>query len=77
MAKTTPPSGLLEKFVVRLSDGLRDRIAAAAKENERSMNSEINYRLQASFENSSCMTILRRIEKRLKAIEKGLDKQDD
>ncbi|MFS8040116.1 MULTISPECIES: Arc family DNA-binding protein [Xanthobacter] len=37
------------KFVVRLPEGMRDRIAEAAKENNRSMNSEIITRLERSF----------------------------
>lgn len=39
-----------EKFVLRLRDGMRDRIAELAKENHRSMNSEILERLEQSFE---------------------------
>lgn len=35
------PSQTMDRFIVRLPDGLRDRIAAAAKENGRSMNAEI------------------------------------
>lgn len=38
------------KFNLRLPDGMRDRIAAIAKENGRSMNSEIVYRLQTTLE---------------------------
>lgn len=30
-----------EKFVVRLPDGMRDRVAETARDNHRSMNSEI------------------------------------
>lgn len=39
---------LEEKFVVRLPDGMRERIALQARENTRSMNSEIVHRLEAS-----------------------------
>ena len=39
----------LNKFLVRMPDGMRDRIAAEAKANNRSMNSEIIARLEASF----------------------------
>ena len=39
-----------DKFIVRLPDGMRDRIAEAAKANNRSMNSEIVARLLASFD---------------------------
>jgi len=36
-----PPSRTQDQFVLRLPDGLRDRIADVAKSNNRSMNSEI------------------------------------
>lgn len=39
-----------EKFVVRLPDGMRDRIAVQARENTRSMNSEIVHRLESTVE---------------------------
>ena len=38
-----------DKFVVRLPDGLRPRIATIAQENNRSMNSEIIYRIERSL----------------------------
>ncbi|WP_420415828.1 Arc family DNA-binding protein [Marinovum algicola] len=38
-----------DKFIVRLPDGMRDRIKAAAEANNRSMNAEIIARLDASF----------------------------
>lgn len=38
-----------DKFMLRLPDGMRERIAEAAKENNRSMNSEIVARLERSF----------------------------
>jgi len=44
------PSRLAERFQVRLSDGLRDRIRDAAKHSGRSMNSEILHRLETSFD---------------------------
>jgi len=34
-----------DQFIVRLPDGLRERIKAKAKENVRSMNSEIIFQL--------------------------------
>lgn len=37
-----------DKFVIRLPDGLRDRIADQAEGNRRSMNSEIVLRLERS-----------------------------
>lgn len=38
-----------KKFVLRLPEGMRDRIASAAKENGRSMNAEIVTRIEISF----------------------------
>ncbi|MGS1042258.1 Arc family DNA-binding protein [Burkholderia glumae] len=46
---TQPPSRTAEQFVVRFPDGMRDRIAEAAKANNRSMNAEIVARLEQSF----------------------------
>jgi hypothetical protein len=43
------PSRTADQFVVRLPDGMRDRIAESAKANKRSMNAEIVARLQESF----------------------------
>ena len=39
----------LDKFIIRLSPGLRDRIASLAKQNGRSMNSEILNVLNQTF----------------------------
>lgn len=39
----------LDKYIVRFPDGMRDRIAEAARGNNRSMNAEIVARLEASF----------------------------
>jgi hypothetical protein len=38
-----------DKYIIRLPDGMRDQINAAAKANKRSMNAEIIDRLQVSF----------------------------
>lgn len=43
------PSDKADKYVVRFPDGMRDKIAEAAKANSRSMNAEIVARLEASF----------------------------
>ena len=43
------PSRKLDKFILRLPDGMRDAIAASAKANNRSMNAEIILRLENSF----------------------------
>ena len=45
----TFPSQLQERFIIRLPDGMRDRIAEAAKASGRSMNAEIVSRLQSTF----------------------------
>lgn len=51
MTKKPPaPSDIADKFMLRMPDGMRDRIAESAKANNRSMNSEIIARLDASFE---------------------------
>lgn len=41
MAREPYPSELQDRFLLRMPEGLRDRIAAAAKRNGRSMNAEI------------------------------------
>lgn len=38
-----------DKFLVRLPEGMRDRLADAARENGRTMTAEITHRLRASF----------------------------
>ena len=42
-------SRIADKFVVRLPDGMRERIADVAREHHRSMNSEIIARLERSL----------------------------
>lgn len=41
------------QYNLRWSEEMRDKIAAAAKENTRSMNQEVIARLEKSFENES------------------------
>lgn len=43
------PSRGADKFIVRMPDGMRDRIAEAAKRNHRSMNNEIVHHLAQAF----------------------------
>ena len=38
-----------DKYVVRLPDGMRDKLKAEAEKNKRSMNAEIVARLEATF----------------------------
>jgi hypothetical protein len=45
-----PPSPDKERFIVRLPDGMRDQIRAAAQANNRTMTAEIIARLRWSFE---------------------------
>lgn len=44
--KNLPPSRAADQFVVRLPEGMRDKLAEMAKQNGRSMNTEIVTRLQ-------------------------------
>jgi hypothetical protein len=53
MSKDLPPSRTAEQFVVRFPEGMRDRIAEAAKKNNRSMNAEIVARLSQSLSSVS------------------------
>lgn len=50
MTKSAKPMQTQDKFVVRLPDGMRDQIAAAAEASGRSMNAEIVQRLADSLE---------------------------
>jgi hypothetical protein len=38
-----------EKYIVRFPDGMRERVTESAKKNERTINAEIIFRLNASF----------------------------
>ncbi|WP_104012253.1 Arc family DNA-binding protein [Burkholderia anthinoferrum] len=57
MTKKPFPSEQQERFIVRLPDGMRDRIAEAAKTNNRSMNAEIVARLEESFSEAEPVAI--------------------
>lgn len=63
------PSQLAERFQVRLPDGMRDRIAEAAKANNRSMNAEIVARLLGSFDTDDLDARMTRIEQSLEAMQ--------
>jgi hypothetical protein len=59
------PSERQERFIVRLPDGMRSRIANAAKANNRSMNAEVVSRLEA-FERSDLVMneeVLQRLQR--------------
>ncbi|HJE24951.1 MAG TPA: Arc family DNA-binding protein [Methylorubrum populi] len=50
MSKPPAPSDLADKFMLRMPEGMRDRLKAEAEANNRSMNSEIVARLQQTFD---------------------------
>ena len=45
-----PPSKLADQIVLRLPDGIRDRIKQVAAENQRSMNAELVYQLKRIYD---------------------------
>lgn len=53
MERLPYPSEEANRFQVRMPDGMREEIRAAAARNERSMNSEIIARLQGSSNSAS------------------------
>jgi hypothetical protein len=53
-----------DQFLLRLPDGMRERILSAAEVNGRSMNAEIIARLKTSFESGYGLDeVLKRLEK--------------
>lgn len=69
------------RFLVRMPDGMRDRIAQAAKANGRSMNAEIIHRLELTFEGlpstpEEFEKVHRMIEATLERIERRLGGDD-
>lgn len=50
-------SRALDKFIVRLPDGMREKLAAAARANNRTMNAELVSRLEQSFSGEALLTI--------------------
>ncbi|TFF20804.1 Arc family DNA-binding protein [Jiella endophytica] len=69
MARKGNPSSNADQFQVRLPDGLRGRLKAAAAGNHRSMNSHIVAVLQASIEGAPALPIdlAKIIEKHIEA----------
>lgn len=69
-----------DKYIVRFPEGMRDRIAEAAKANNRSMNAEIVARLESTFAQQrdlfspvEMMDLLKRIDDRVTlAVETGM-----
>ncbi len=58
---------------LRISVELRQKIEEAAKRNGRTMNGEINVRLEASFASDPIEVELKRLAKRVAAIERRLE----
>ena len=73
------PSRGLDKFVLRLPDGMRDKIGAAARNNRRTMTAEIVARLELSFRQQDQQTgtgstpLQSDHEDRLRALEEIVD----
>jgi predicted DNA-binding protein len=64
-----------DQFVVRLPAGMRDRIAAVAANNGRSMNAEIVKALEKHLENDDTLTVLWEKVERLEAMIRDHDEQ--
>lgn len=50
MAKKPYPSEVLDRYIVRFPEGMRDQVARAAEKNGRSMNAEIVARIARTFD---------------------------
>lgn len=50
MSRAKFPSEEKEKFMLRMPEGLREKLASVAQANGRSMNSELITRIEASFD---------------------------
>lgn len=81
MVKRAPQSQ--DKFIIRLPNGMREKIEALAKANKRTMTGEIIDRLERSFEaepveitSSDLESRLRSIEWRVSKIEGSLQAQE-
>lgn len=59
MARRAPQSQ--DKFIIRLPDGMRDKIEALAKANKRTMTGEIIARLEASFREPAANSLETRV----------------
>jgi Arc-like DNA binding domain len=76
MTKKPPaPSDIADKFMLRMPEGMRGRIAAEAEKNNRSMNAEIISRLEATlhFEDNSPEGIKDEFRRMADAAEKQLE----
>ncbi|AZV79889.1 Arc family DNA-binding protein [Parasedimentitalea marina] len=74
-AKSEFPSDKQDKYVLRFPDGMRDRIKAAAAENNRSMNAEIVATLEENYPSipslEELMKILEDLSGQLGKMEQG------
>jgi hypothetical protein len=68
-----PPGRGSDQFVLRFPDGMRDRITRSARENGRSINSEIISRLEKSYEDDD---VLLSLEGRVEELEKMVSNHD-
>lgn len=73
------PSRHLDRIMVRLPDGMRDRLKEAANANNRSMNAEVVARLERTFDFNLQEVLIeiarqyRGVNERLARIEKKLE----
>ncbi|TNB46530.1 Arc family DNA-binding protein [Martelella lutilitoris] len=67
------PSRELDKYVLRMPDGLRDRIKRVAEENGRSMNAEMIARLEGSLEQDEVSKITKEDVEHALAIARGAE----
>lgn len=66
-----------EKYLVRFPEGMRDRIAEAAKANNRSMNAEIVARLESTFAERAVVVDPVAEEALLKNVQRLLEARED
>lgn len=71
MAEETPVRDF-EKFMLRMPEGMRDRISREAKANGRSMNAELIARIEKTLEDD---TALEKLADRVEELEADLEKR--
>ncbi|WP_334061368.1 Arc family DNA-binding protein [Limimaricola cinnabarinus] len=76
MSQKPYPSTVQDKFVLRLPDGMRERIKAEADKNGRSMNSEVVARLETSFAGDGADADRRPLEERVDKLEQKAEDAD-
>lgn len=70
------PSDVADKVLVRMPDGMRDRLKAAAKDRNRTMNAEIVARLDESFGHGASDEAIKALALRLAETELELRKSE-